>query len=135
MKKRNPWIERILCTQLLILLLMITFFFMPDEFQRHMFGVLAVSAFAFLVLGIVLIVLSWKQKGKLRVFLLLAGFSAPAPLVLSILHNFFYALGIMFENLAFIFEPLHAISFIISLLVAPIAFLVGAIGSIVLIRK
>ena len=52
-------------------------------------------------------------------------------LVFSILHNFFYALAIVFENiimLEYIFEFLHASSLRIPVIVCPISAFVGAVG-------
>ena len=80
-----------------------------------------------------------KIKGKLRKFLILTGGSAAGFVIFSVLHNFFYALGIISEKiivLKYIFEALHVAAFFVAILVFPIAFLVGMIGSIVLmIRK
>jgi hypothetical protein len=54
------------------------------------------------------------------------------------LHNVFYALGILAENIIvikYIMEFLHAASFIIALLISPITFLIGAIASLILLFK
>ena len=117
------------------------FSFQFSDIGRAIFPIIAVLGFIFLLLGITLIFLTIKQKikGKLKIFLILMGVSAISPLVFSILHNFFYALGIIGENIFIIkniMEILHVASFIIALLISPIGFLVGAIGVIVLfIRK
>ena len=66
---------------------------------------------------------------------MLTGTSAIAPFVFSILHNLFYGLVITFENLKYLFEALHVASFVISLLIAPIALIVGAIGSIIYFKN
>ena len=81
----------------------------------------------YIVLGIVLIFLTLKSgvERKLRVFLLLTGFSS-AGLVLGFLHGFFAILG---------FEIVDVILFYLAVIVAPILFLIGAIGSIVMFRK
>jgi hypothetical protein len=89
----------------------------------------------FLILGIVLVVIARKEKGKLKIALIVTGISAVSPLVFTILHNLFYALGIYFEKLNILFEVLHGGSFIIALIVAPIAFLIGIIASFVLMKK
>lgn len=116
-----------------IFVLIIAFFFVPENRMRRMlFPVVGILGLLFLALGIVLIVFSRKEKGKLKLFLKITGYSAIAPLLFSVLHNFFYGLAITFEKLAFIFEPLHAISFIISIIAAPILFIIGAVGSIIL---
>jgi hypothetical protein len=75
-----------------------------------------------LLLGVTLIVLTVERVGgMLRVFLLLTGASAAGMVVSIVLHNVMDMVGIE--------EPL---SFIMAVYVCPIAFLVGAIGSVVL---
>jgi hypothetical protein len=95
------------------------------------FGALIAGSKLFLIpftvlflLGATLIVLTVEQKiaGLLKVFFLLAGASTTAILVFIVLHN------LMFSWLG-IDEPVF---FILAVFVCPIAFLVGAIGSIVL---
>ena len=81
----------------------------------------------YILLGIVLIFLMLKSemKGKLKVFLLLTGFSS-AGLVLGLLHGFLEAWGL---------DTLQVVFFYIGVVVSPIIFLIGVIGSIVLFRK
>ncbi len=116
------------------------FSFQFSGIERLLFPLVAVLGLIFLLLGIALIFLTIKQKikGKLKIFLMLMGASAISPLVFSILHNFFYALGIIGENIFIIkytMEILHVASFLIALIVSPIGFLVGATGSIVLFMR
>jgi hypothetical protein len=91
-------------------------------------------------LGALLVYLTFKSrvKGKLKVFLLILGFSSAGFLVFSVLHNFFYALAIVSENiivLKYIFEFLHVASFLISIVGCPIGFIIGAIGGIALFLR
>lgn len=125
-----------LYSMITIFVLLLIFFIVPfsDPIRRALFPVAGIVGLAFLVLGIILTCQARKQVGKLKIFLLLTGISAMAPLVGTILHNAFYALGIIFEKLSWLFEFLHASFFIISLLVAPIVFLVGIVGSIILFK-
>ncbi len=126
-----------------IFILLVSYFAFSFQFsgiERLLFPLVAVLGLIFLLLGIALIFLTIKQKikGKLKIFLMLMGASAISPLVFSILHNFFYALGIIGENIFIIkytMEILHVASFLIALIVSPIGFLVGAIGSIVLFMR
>ena len=78
-------------------------------------------------LGVTLIVLTVKTKvgGMLKGFLLLTGASVVGLPVFGILHNIVSAL----------FNTEEAVFFILALIVCPIAFLVGAVGSIVLAIK
>jgi hypothetical protein len=78
-------------------------------------------------LGVTLIVLTVKTKvgGKLNKFLLLTGASAAGLPVFVVLHNVVGALLNLEE----------AVFFILATIVCPIAFLIGAIGTIVLAAK
>lgn len=87
-------------------------------------------------LGVTLIVLTVmaKVKGTLKAFLLLTGASAVGMPVFVVLHNLVYALFIDWFGEGFWSgiggdEPVF---FILAIMVSPIAFLVGAIGSIVI---
>ncbi|MCL5986810.1 MAG: hypothetical protein M1371_09675 [Actinobacteria bacterium] len=93
----------------------------------------------FFLLGIAIIVLTIKAKlkGLIKKFLLLAGASITGILVFALLHNLVYGLFIYFFGANFWDriggdEPFF---FILATIVCPIGFLVGAIGSIVLLSK
>ncbi len=125
-----------------IFIVIVSYFIIPssESIKRALFPIIAILGFIFLLLGITLIFLTIKRKikGKLKIFLLLTGIAAICPLVFSILHNLFYALGIIGKNIIiikYVMEFLHIASFIIALVVSPVGFLVGAIGSIVLFIK
>jgi hypothetical protein len=81
----------------------------------------------FFLLGVALIVLTVKAKagGMLKNFLLISGGSAVGLLVFSILHN-------VVSGLLHTEEPVF---FILAVIVCPIAFLAGAIGSVYLAIK
>ena len=90
----------------------------------------------FFLLGVALLVLTLRRKveGKLKKFLILTGLGAAGFFVCVLLHNFLYALGVLTENIAvlhYLFEFLHAAFFLIGLLLCPLAFVIGVIGSIV----
>lgn len=135
--KNKTQLKGILYVMAITFFLMIGFFLVPEEFslKRGMFNLVAVLGLLFLTLGIIITILSRKKKGELKAFLLLTGLSAIMPLLGTILHNFFYALAIVFPGLAPLFEFLHGAFFIIALLVAPIIFIIGIIGSLVCMRK
>ena len=87
----------------------------------------------FLLLGLALIVFALKDKiqGKLKRFLLLTGTSALGVFPFIILHNLTTALlSTIFKQE--IEEPFF---FILAVIICPIGFIVGSIGSIVLINK
>jgi len=96
---------------------------------------------ALLVLGITLIILTIKSGigGKLKKFLILTGASVAGFFVSVVLHNFIYGLFIHFFGKDFWNrigsggdEPVF---FILAIIVCPIGFLIGAIGSTVLFAK
>ena len=123
-----------------IFVVLMSYFAVPMSIKRAVFPVMAVLAFIFFLLGIVLIVLTLKLKikGLLKKFLILTGISAAGVLAGSVLHNFLYALAVLTEHITllhYLFEFLHAAFFIIAVLLCPIGFLVGAIGGIVLFIK
>jgi len=130
----NKKIKPILYSLTVIFILIILYFIISFE-KRIFFLILAILGLLFLALGVALVILGRREKGKLRIFLILTGISAISPFVFSILHNFFYALAIIFTTLSPLFEALHVISFIISLIVAPILFIIFLIGSIILLNK
>ena len=80
----------------------------------------------------------WKKKvgGKLKAFLLLTGASAVGLPVFAVLHNLVYALFILWFGENFWGnmgdEPVF---FILAVIVCPIAFLAGVVGTIVLDAK
>ena len=98
------------------------------------------SGILFVLLGAVLIYLTAKDKvtGLLNRFLILTGASATAMPVSAVLHNPVYGLFIywfgtdFWDRIGLGDEPVF---FIMAVLVCPIGFLVGAVGSIVLAKK
>ena len=96
--------------------------------------------FILLILAIILVIVTKKQKLKkqLKKHLLLTGYSIIAMMVSIFLHNFFYALAILSENMIFIkyiMEGLHVIFFFISIPIAPIVFIYGLVRVIILLVK
>ncbi len=96
-----------------------------------------ISGSIFLLLGVALIVLTVKEKvgGTLKKFFLLTGASSAGFFVFVLLHNLVYGLFIHFlgadfwDRIGLGDEPVF---FIMAIIVCPLGFLVGAIGSIVL---
>lgn len=134
---KKPSTEYVFLSLITVFILLVGYFFIPfsNEFKRSSFLILAFLGISFLVLGVRLAIQSRKEKGKLRFFLILTGLSAIFPLVGTLLHNLFYALAIKFPDFSAIFEFLHGAFFILALIVAPILFLIGAIGSMILLPQ
>ncbi|MCD6119550.1 hypothetical protein J7K50_06900 [bacterium] len=100
-----------------------------------------ISIALFFLLGVAMIFLAvkWKVKGLLRKFLILTGISSTGIPVCIILHNVVYGLFIWIFGKGFWGgnngggdEPVF---FLLALIVFPISFLVGVVGSIVMLIK
>ena len=121
-----------------IVIMVSDFVLVVNRFINFLF--MAIPGIIFLLLGIALIVLTAKSglKGLLKKFLLITG-AAPIGVVVSvILHNAFYGVFIYFfgadfwDRIGIGDEPVF---FVLAIIVCPIAFLVGVVGSIVLFIK
>lgn len=122
------------------LIVTVVFFFVPIKYISTDFIFTAVPGIIFLLLGIALIVLIAKSRpgGLLKKFLLIT-VAAPIGAVVSVvLHNYVYGVFIYFfgadfwERTGVSDEPVF---FTIAIFICPIAFLVGVVGSIVLLIK
>jgi hypothetical protein len=87
---------------------------------------------SFFVLGLALVIMAIKQKveRRLKFFLILTGGSAAGFVASILLHNFLSAL--LGPAIGLKEEPVF---FFIAVLVCPIAFLVGAIGSVIMLIR
>jgi len=118
-------------------LLIVSQFFIPVVNELISGSIVFLLPFViFFVLGIVLIFLTLKQKidGTLKRFLILTGVSATGFFVFVFLHNMFYALEVLTNQipiLSFIMGVFHAACFIIAIFICPLVFVIGAIGSII----
>ena len=142
MRNKLIYVRKIFYVLIGIFVLLVSYFlaWFPHETKRALFPFVAILAAIFFVLGGVLIFLTLKLKTekKLKVFLILTGASAVGFLVGVILHNFFYGLGMVTGHiivLKHVTEALHVAFFIIAILVCPIIFLIGAVGSILIFIK
>lgn len=100
---------------------------------------LTILATCFL-LGVALIVLTLKQKveGKLKKFLILTGASSAGFFISAVLHNVFYGVGMVVGHitaLKYLAEALHVAFFLIAIPICPLAFLIGVVGSAVLLFR
>ena len=111
-------------------------FFIPAVRELIMgFLFLTISGAIFFLLGVALIFSTVKEKvaGMLKKFLILTGASSAGISVSFLLHNAIYGLFIHWFGIDFWIELGYF--FIIAIFVCPAAFLVGAVGSIVLAIK
>jgi hypothetical protein len=84
--------------------------------------------------GLGLVVMVYKQKvtGKTKLFLLIAGFAGISFLVGVVLHNLFYALGMLAGDLPVlpaILSFLDGSFFLIAVVLCPLGLLVGIVGA------
>ncbi|MBU1164858.1 hypothetical protein KKA15_04855 [Patescibacteria group bacterium] len=126
-------------TQIIFWLLVATFVYLLMQFfvpmiRNIMQGKQFLIPIAiFFILGILLIIFTLREKitGKPKIYLLLTGISAVGFFSGVILHNIVSALLTMLSGREFE-EPIF---FLLAIIIAPITFLIGMIGSIVLIIK
>lgn len=93
---------------------------------------------AFSGLGLVILTYREKISGKPKLFLLLAGFSAVGFVLGVILHNAFYALGTLAENIIVLKTVIgffEGVFFLIAVILCPIGLFAGVVGSIASWKK
>jgi hypothetical protein len=97
----------------------------PSNHRIHLWGMLVIAVVLF-ALGAVLTVLTLKLKDPLmqKIFFILTGASAAAIPVCAILHNVVY--GLFFAGK----DGDEAVFFILAIIVCPLLFAVGMLGSI-----
>ncbi len=122
-----------------IFILMLIYFAIPftHEIKRALFPYVAIIGFIFFFLGGLLIYYTYKLKlkGRLKLFLILTGLAPIVFLVSVVLHNFVYGLFIYLFGEGFWNGGDEAFFFILALIVCPIVFLIGVVGSMVLFIK
>lgn len=99
-----------------------------------------ISGTTFFFLGLILIFLTVKEKveGKLKKFLILTGASAAGFFISVLLHNFLYGLFIFlfgtdfWKRIGLEDEPFF---FFLAIIVCPLGFLIGVVGSAMLFVK
>lgn len=123
-----------------ISLFVIVQFFVPVVNEMLRGPIFLAPIIIFSLTGLVLLILTWKEraKNKLTKFLFLTGLSATGLFVFSFLHNAFYALNTVVGHITmlhYLTEWLHVLFFLISIPICPLGFLIGVIGSIVMLYK
>ena len=138
MSKRN---QVIFWALVVVFIVVISIFFIARELLLcSPFPFLIASGIALLLLGATLIYLTLKEKVRkpLKRFLLIMGASAAGIPISAILHNVIYGLFIHFfgadfwDRVGLSDEPVF---FFLAIFICPLAFLVGAIGSILLMVR
>lgn len=127
-------INKVFWAQVGIFMFLVSYLFLPlpTDIRKQVFPATAVLTFLFFFLGIYLLLLVKKEDTKppLKKWLLLMGLSSSGFLASVLLHNFFYALGVLTVNISllhYLFEFLHAGFFIIGVVVCPIVFVISTV--------
>jgi len=116
-------------------------FFIPafgDLFRGSKLFLLPLAIFSLLGLVLLILVLKEKATRKIEKFLILTGASAAGFFIFVLLHNFVYGLFIHLFGESFwgrIGVGDEPFFFFLAVIVCPVGFLIGAIGSIVLLIK
>ena len=93
---------------------------------------------AFSGMGLAIITYKERISGKLKFFLFSSGFSSGGFLLGVVLHNAFYALGTLTEDLTILHAFLNFLEgtfFLIAVIACPIGLLVGVVGTLILWMK
>jgi MFS family permease len=96
------------------------------EYKRLLLAVIAVVFFA-LAIALLVLTVKLKERGIRKVFFILMGASAAGIPIFAILHNVVY--GLFFHGK----DGDEAVFFILAVLVCPALFIIGVLGSIVLL--
>ena len=135
-------IKTIFCVLVGIFVMILGWMVFPDFVLAKQvlfpFGVVLVVVFFLLGLVLMFLTIKGKVKSKLKKFLILTGGSPSGFLVGVLLHNLLYGLGMLVEHVAwlyFLLEVLHVGFFIMAVLVCPLGFLIGVVGSVVMFSK
>ena len=129
--------RKILYFSLAVYVLLIITFFVPTFFVEAgpYFPMVAILALLFLLSGFYMFYIAYKGQTQYRKYLLITAFFSVAPLLFAVLHNLFYALGILIPYLSIIFEFVSGITLIISVLISPVGFPIMAIITLKKINK
>jgi len=141
MKDKTRVVINLLYALIVSFVLIVLTIFAPDVFPEIQGRQFLIFLFGFggtfMILGFILGIFArkWVKNKKFKTFLMLAGFSAGSFLILTVLHNVFYGVAEAFNDIVivrYVAEALSVVSFIVSLIVVPVAFLVGVVGSLVI---
>ena len=130
----------LLILDLVILIAIMSIDSIRDIFRDYMQYIFPLLAGIFGVLGIILWISAKKKitEKKLRRFLILTGVCAIGFFAFTLLHNVFYGINTVISHLtvlSYIVSALEIIFFLISIFICPPGFLIGVIGSIILLHK
>ena len=126
---------------LMILSILITLgMFFPIIGVRMMVPYFIILCIPLFFAGVGLIITTYKEKisGKRKFFLLFSGFSSAGFLLFVVLHNLFYALSTITENLVIlnrIINFFEVASFLTATIICPVGLIVGLAGTLIILKK
>ena len=126
-------LKRIFWALVGIFLLILSQLFIPavrDLFSGSLLFLVPFAVFFLLGAALIFLTLKKKVKGKLKKFLILTGSSATGFFISVLLHNLIYGLFIAIFGVGD-----ELVFFLLAIIICPIGFLVGAVGSIILLAK
>lgn len=140
-KKKISLLLVVFWSLVVVFLFIVSQFFVP-AIQDLLMGseIFLIPMIVFFLLGLALIFLAIGEEieKKLKGFFILTGLAAAGFFTSVFLHNLFYALNIVtgqVVGLNYLTNALGVAFFLIGIFVCPLGFLVGLIGSLVLLTK
>ena len=138
---KKSLLSKVFYTLISAFLIIICMFFVPvvrELFQGPLLFLLPLVLFSSLGGALLFLTIKSKIKGKQRKYLILTGISAAGFFVSILLHNFLYALAVISSHvviLKYLFEFLHATFFIVAVIICPVGFIIGTIGTVIILIK
>ncbi len=137
---KKSLIPTIFWALIIVFIIILCEFFVPVVQELFVGPLFLLPIIVFSLTGIILFFLTLKEKKKSisKKFLMLTGAASGGFFVGIFLHNAFYALATITLHIAvlnYLLEAIHVAFFLIATVVCPLAFLVGAVGSIILFIK
>ena len=121
-----------------VFLVIVCLFLIPvfrDLLRGPLLFLLPLAVFSLLGGALIFFTVKERVRGTLKKFLLLTGASSAGFFIFVLLHNLIYGLFIHFFGAEFWNGGDEPFFFIMAIIVCPIGFLVGTVGSIVLFIK
>ena len=138
-KRKMISIKKVFVLLVVLSLLVIMAMVFPDGGLMHGPGIF-ILWISHALSGLALIIMTYRQKiaGKVKTFLLVAGFSAAGFVVGVVLHNLFYALATLMEHITILNALLGFLEgafFMLAVILCPLGLLAGIIGTFVLWKQ
>lgn len=140
-KKRIKDIFYLLVFQLIVFIIYFTIILAPGFIEALGKYFIFVSWVIFILLGLIYTISIYKSKIKNKIvkYMLLSGWASILIIVGILLHNLFYGLAVwQVDNhpaLSQFFETMEITFFFFSIIICPIVYIIGVIGSIIIYIK